>query len=56
MKNKYQNFNSRDEVEILSSQLSPEEMYIVGFLKGFDRRVLKEWQQKELLDFSVPVI
>jgi len=56
MQRKYNNFKSQDEVEILSHQLSPEEMYIVGFLKGFDRQVLKEWQEKGILDFSVPVI
>jgi hypothetical protein len=56
MKNRYPNFNAQDEVEILSGQLSPEEMYVVGFLKGFNRQVLKEWQKRELLDFSVPVI
>ena len=56
MRNKYQNFNAQDEIEILSTQLSPEEMYIVGFLKGFDRQTLKEWQEEGILDFSARVI
>jgi len=56
MKNTYQNFNAQDEVEILSTQLSPEEMYIVGFLKGFNREVLREWQEQGILDFSVKII
>ena len=43
MKNTYQNFNAQDEIEILSAQLSPQEMYIVGFLKGFNREILREW-------------
>lgn len=56
MKNKYQNFNAKDEIEILSNQLSPEEMYIAGFLKGFNRDTLRAWQEEGILDFSVEVI
>jgi hypothetical protein len=56
MRNKYKNFNTQDEMEILSGQLSPEEMYIAGFLKGFNREILKEWQEEGILDFSVKVI
>ena len=56
MRNKYKYVNAQDEIEILSTQLTPEEMYIVGFLKGFNRQTLKEWQEEGILDFSTKVI
>ena len=56
MKDAYQIFNAQNEIEILSHQLSPEEMYIVGFLKGFNRQTLRDWQEEGILDFSVNVI
>ncbi len=42
-----------EELEILSEQLDPKEMYILGFLKGFDRKTLKELGKKGLMDFTV---
>ncbi len=56
MKQKYQRDFERDEIDILSDQLEPKELYILGFLKGFDRRVLKEWGKKGIFDFSINVI
>ena len=53
MKKQYLDFEGKDEIEILSEQLDPREMYIIGFLKGFDRKILKEWNKKGLIDFSV---
>lgn len=42
-----------DEIKLLSNQVSPEEMFIIGFLKGFDRKTLKEWEDNEIIDFSI---
>lgn len=42
-----------DEISLLSKQVSPEEMFILGFLKGFDRKTLKEWNDNEIIDFSI---
>lgn len=52
MKKQY-NYKGKGEIEILSEQLDPREMYILGYLKGFDRKTLKEWNKKGLMDFSV---
>jgi len=61
MKKQYKQYNQpveRDEIEILTEDLhlDPREMYVLGFLKGFDRRTLREWNKKGLMDFSVKVI
>jgi len=56
MQNKYHQLNAQTEIDMLSDQLSPEEMYIIGFLKGFDRNTLRQWQEQGILDFSVNVI
>lgn len=53
MKNKDQILSEDEEIEILSKQLDSREMYILGFLKGFDRKQLKEWSKRGLMDFSV---
>jgi hypothetical protein len=53
MKQKYIYPNEYEEIEILREQLDPEEMYILGFLKGFDRKTLKDWSEKGLMDFSL---
>lgn len=53
---KKQKLSEKDELQLLSEQVSPEEMYVLGFLKSFDRRNLKEWGKKGLLDFSMPTI
>jgi len=53
MKKQYIEYEGKDELEILSEQLDPQEMYILGFLKGFNRNNLKEWGKKGLMDFSV---
>lgn len=55
MKNNY-DIKPQNEIEILSTELSPQEMYIIGFLKGFDRANLKQMGEKGILDFSVNVI
>ncbi len=38
------------ELDIFVRQLSPEELFIIGFLKGFDRKVTAEWQERGLWD------
>jgi len=53
MKKHSYNYSDKDEIEILSEQLDPQEMYVLGFLKGFDRSTLKEWGKKGLMDFAV---
>jgi hypothetical protein len=57
MKAQY-NFVEKDEIEILTDDLNldPREMYVLGFLKGFDRKKLRDWNRKGLIDFSVKVI
>ena len=54
----YKNLSEKDEMDILANelQLDPRDMYVLGFLKGFNRKVLKEWSKKGLLDVSMPVI
>jgi len=42
-----------DELEILSRQVTPDELFILSFLKGFNRKVTREWEKKGLWDFSV---
>ena len=54
MKKQYLDYEGKDEMEILSEQLDPQEMYILGFLKGFNRTTLKEWGKKGLMDFAIP--
>jgi hypothetical protein len=58
MKTNYHNIREKDELDILTDDinLDPREMYVLGFLKGFDRAVLKEWSKKGLIDISFPVI
>ncbi len=56
MKQKYQTSFEIDELDMLSEQLDPREMYILGFLKGFDRKTLKAWGEKGFFDFSIDVI
>ena len=50
MKNEklYQEY--RKEMEFLSNQLDSNEIMILGYLRGFDRRTMKEWQRKGLYD------
>jgi len=50
---KQQNLSEDDEIEILSKQLDSREMYMISFLKGFDRKILKEWGKKGLMDFAI---
>ena len=40
----------KEEIDTLSEELDPREMFILGFLKGFDRKVLKDWQKEGLFD------
>jgi hypothetical protein len=42
-----------EEVELLREHLSPDEIFLLGFLKGFDRRVTQEWEDEGLLDISL---
>ena len=55
MKTKKQSpdYEGKNENQILSEQLNPEEMYVLGFIKGFDRKTLKDWSRKGLMDFTV---
>lgn len=45
--------SEEDELKILSKQLDSRELYILEYLKGFDRKTLREWNKKGLIDFSV---
>lgn len=52
MKKQYlENPNVNQELEILKKQLEPEDMYIIGYLKGFDRKMMKEWREKGLWEY-----
>lgn len=42
----------KDEIKLLRDQLTPEEIFLLGFLKGFDRKVVQEWEENELWDFN----
>jgi len=53
MKKQYLDYDGKDELEILSEQLDPQELYVLGFLKGFNRTALKEWGKLGLMDFTV---
>jgi hypothetical protein len=53
MKTQKSEFADSNEMNILRSQVSPEDMFIIGFLKGFDRKTLKKWKDKEMMDFSI---
>jgi hypothetical protein len=56
MKQKNQDFLDKDEVDILSDQLDSREMFILGFLKGFNRTNTREWTENGLWDFSEEAI
>jgi hypothetical protein len=47
-----------DEIDYLTDNvgLDDEEIYILSYLKGFNRKNLKEWNKKGLMDFSIPVV
>ena len=32
-------------------ELEPTEIYVLGFIKGFNRNLMKAWQQKRLANF-----
>ena len=48
MNKKYQKLIPKDELSILEGQLNSEELFILGFLKEFNRKNLKEWDDNEL--------
>ena len=52
MKKQY-SISEDEEMEMLSKQLDPQEMYVMNFLKGFNRTALKEWGKKGLMNFAV---
>ncbi|MFA5857070.1 MAG: hypothetical protein WC867_06925 [Candidatus Pacearchaeota archaeon] len=37
-----------EEIEILNEILDPKEMFVLGYLKGFNRNSMKEWARKGL--------
>lgn len=43
-----------NEIDILSEQvnLDSREMFVLGFLKGFNRKAMKEWSKKGLGNYS----
>ncbi len=43
----------KDELNLLREQLSPEEVFLLGFLKGFDRNVMREWDKNGLWNFDI---
>jgi len=53
MKKQNLTYAGKEELEILSDQLNPEELYVMGYLKGFNRTALKEWSRQGLMDFTV---
>jgi len=40
----------KQEIDYLSNQLDPNEIIILGYLKGFNRKTMKEWQRMGLYD------
>ncbi len=55
MKQKYFLTEDEEEIDFLANNLNldPRDLYILGFMKGFDRATLKKWNEKGLMDFSV---
>ena len=47
MKKTYQKMLD-EEVAILSEQLDPKEIFLAGYLKGFNRSNMKAWQEQNL--------
>ncbi len=47
MNKQYQKFISPEEMSVLSGELDPEEIFILGFLRGFNRKNMKEWGDKD---------
>jgi hypothetical protein len=45
---------SEDEMSLLEENLTPEEIFIVGFLKGFNRENMREWKERGLGAFRNP--
>ena len=37
-----------DEVALFERDLTPEEVFILGFLKGFNRKNSQQWSEREL--------
>lgn len=55
MSKKNQSFVSKDEIEeivLIERELTPEEVFILGFLKGFNRKNSQQWNQRELGNFQ----
>lgn len=46
MKRQKQYAYTREEYELLSNQLDNDEMFVLSYLKGFDRNKMKLWQKK----------
>ena len=38
----------KDEMRFLQDYLTPEEVFLLGFLKSFDRRIVKKWEEDGL--------
>lgn len=53
MKQQYAHPTFQQEIEILSEQMDSIELQTLMYLKGFDRKTLKQWYEKGLIDFSV---
>ena len=54
MRTKQISFNDQELTYLRDKTgLSSDEVYVLGYLKGFDREKLKKWNEKGLLDFSV---
>jgi hypothetical protein len=43
---KFQEYKA--EIAYLCDQLDSNELLILGYLKGFDRKIMREWQRKGL--------
>lgn len=43
---------SEEEMRVIREELSPEEVFILGFLKGFNRENMKLWIDMELSIFA----
>lgn len=50
---KKQHLSEQEEIAMLAKEINPSEMYILGFLKGFSRKTLEDWNDKGIFDFSV---
>jgi hypothetical protein len=52
MKKQYPRLISPEEMSMISGELNPEEVFVLSFLRGFNRDNMKEWSENDLAGFE----